>query len=84
MARRTLTDTTIAALKPRPKRYAVADPQLPGHYVRVTPRGAKSFAAVARDPRGTQIWHTVGSTSVYSIAEARELARAAIKAIQGR
>ena len=60
MARRTLTDTTIAALKPRPERYAVADPQLPGHYVRVTPGGAKSFAAVTRDPRGKQIWHTVG------------------------
>jgi integrase len=82
MARRTLTDTAISSLKSKAKRYAVADPQLPGHYVRVTPNGAKSFAAVARDPHGRQVWHTVGSTSLYNIEEARELARAAIKAIK--
>jgi integrase len=82
MARRTLTDATIGVLKPRSKRYAVADPQLPGHYVRVTPNGAKSFAAVSRDPQGKQVWHTVGSTALYKIEEARELARTAIKAIK--
>jgi len=82
MARRTLTDASIAALKPHAKRYAVADPGLPGHYVRVTPNGAKSFCAVSRDPRGKQVWHTIGSTTLYELEEARELARTAIKAIK--
>jgi integrase len=60
----------------------VPDPKLAGHYVRVTPKGAKSFVAVARDPRGKQIWHTIGSCSLFRLQEAQELARAAIKAIR--
>ena len=82
MARRTLTDLGVAALKPKAARYNFADPQLPGHYIRVTPSGGKSFAVVTRDPNGKQIWHTIGSTSLHTIAEARELAREAIKAIK--
>ena len=82
MARRALTDKAVSSLKPKAKRYAVPDPQLPGHYVRVTPNGAKSFAAVARDPSGKQVWHTIGSASLYKIDDARELARTAIKAIK--
>jgi len=58
------------------------DPKLAGHYVRVTPTGAKSFVTVARDPRGKQVWHTIGSTDLYKVEEARELARAAMKAIK--
>jgi integrase len=50
--------------------------------VRVTPKGAKSFVAVSRDPRGKQVWHTIGSTELYKVEEARELARTAIKAIK--
>jgi integrase len=82
MARRTWTDKSIAALKPRSKRYAAADPKLAGHYVRVTPGGAKSFVAVSRDPQGKQVWDTIGSTELYKLDEARELARTAIKAIR--
>jgi integrase len=82
MARRTLTDISIAALKGKPKRYAIPDPKLAGHYVRVTPLGSKSFVAVARDPRGKQVWHTIGSTDLHKLEEARELARAAMKAIK--
>ena len=82
MARRTLTDNTIENLKPKATRYAVADPKLAGHYIRVTPSGSKSFAAVARDPRGKQVWHTIGSSELYKIEDARELARIAIKAIR--
>lgn len=82
MARRTLTDNSIAALKPKTKRFAVPDPKLAGHYVRVTPNGAKSFVAVARDPRGKQVWHTIGSTQLHKLDEAREFARAAMKAIK--
>ena len=82
MARRTLTDNTIENLKPKATRYAVADPKLAGHYIRVTPSGSKSFAAVARDPRGKQVWHTIGSSELYKVEDARELARIAIKAIR--
>jgi integrase len=89
MTRRTLTDETIRQLKPKAKRYAVPDPKMAGLYVRVTPAGAKTFAAIARNPykidkhgKPSQVWHTIGSTDHYKIEEARELARAAIKAIK--
>jgi integrase len=82
MARRTLTDSMVANLKAKSARYNYADPGLPGHYVRVGTTGATSYAVVARDPDGKQIWHTIGSTTLHTIAEARELAREAIKAIK--
>ena len=51
--RKTLTDKGVAALKPRPLRYAFPDPELRGHFVRVQPSGApKSFVTVTRDPHG--------------------------------
>jgi integrase len=79
--RKTLTDKGVAALKPRPQRYAEPDPQLTGHYVRVQPSGAKSFVTVARTA-GKQIWTTIGATDVLSIGEAREKAREAIKRVR--
>ncbi len=81
MARRTLTDKSIAALKVT-KRTNIADPKLAGHYVRVTPNGAKTFAVVARDPRGKQVWHTIGSAELHKLDDAREFARVALKAIK--
>jgi integrase len=80
--RKTLTDKGVAALKPRAQRYAAPDPQLTGHYVRITPNGAKSFAAVTRDPDGKQIWTTLGATDRMTIATARELAREAITRVR--
>ena len=72
MARReTLTDNMILKLKPEAKRFTKPDPELRGHYVRVTPKGARSFVAVARDPDGKQIWATIGGCDVMTIAEAR-------------
>ncbi len=51
MARRkTLTDAMILKQKPEAKRLTMPDPELRGHYVRITPKGAKSFVAVAREP----------------------------------
>ncbi|MGB6769086.1 MAG: tyrosine-type recombinase/integrase [Methyloceanibacter sp.] len=82
MARKTLTEKGVAALKARSKLYAHPDPQLPGHYVRVTPAGSKSFVAVARDPRGKQVWITIGSAAHIGIAEARERAREAVLRIK--
>jgi Arm DNA-binding domain len=51
--------------------------------VRVTPNGAKSFVAVARDPRGKQVWHTIGSTDVFKLDDARERARQAMAIKEG-
>ena len=83
MARRkTLTDDAIASLKAKAKPYALPDPELAGHYIRVRPTGAKTFVAVARAPSGKQVWHTIGPASLYSVAEAREKAREAIKGIR--
>jgi integrase len=82
MARRTLTDATIAALKARDKRYTVSDPKFVGLVVRVTPNAVKTFYALTRNPLGKLVWHAIGSTHIYSLEEARELARAAIKAIK--
>ena len=82
MARRVWTDGTIGNLKPKRKAYALPDPALPGHYVRVQPSGNKSYVAVARDPRGKQIWHTIGSPSIFLLDDAREAARVAIQAIK--
>jgi integrase len=80
--RKTLTDAGVAALKPRPKRYAFPDPQLGGLYIRVTPSRAKSFVVVTRDPSGKQIWTTLGSVDLMNIEEARERAREVIKRVQ--
>jgi integrase len=79
---RNLTDKAVAALKPKAKQYTYADPQLPGHYVRVSPSGTRSFVAVARDPSGKQIWTTIGNTTIFDIAAARERARAIIAAVK--
>ena len=83
MARRkTLTDLQVAKLKPGAKRITLPDPELRGHYVRITTSGAKSYCAVTRDPSGKQVWASIGSIDLYSIGEARDLAREAIKRIK--
>jgi integrase len=80
--RKTLTDKGVAALKPRPKGYAFPDPELRGHYVRVRPSGVKTFTCVVRDPRGKQIWTTIGAADGLTISEARTKARKAIERVR--
>jgi len=75
MARKTLTDKGVLALKPKAKLYAHPDPQCPGHYVRVSPSGGRSYVAVARDPNGKQIWTTIGNAAHLGIDTARQKAR---------
>jgi integrase len=83
MARRkTLTDAAIASLPAKAKPYTMPDPEFPGHYIRVRPGGSKVFCAVTRAPSGKQVWHTIGASTLYTVAEAREKAREAIKAIK--
>jgi integrase len=81
--RKTLSDKGVAALKPRAARYAMPDPELRGHYVRVQPSGAKSFVAVAIDPQsGKQVWATIGAADVTSINDARARAREVVRRIR--
>jgi integrase len=82
MARNSLTNKMVASLKPRASQYTHADPHLPGHYVRVSPSGNKSFVVVARDPSGKQIWFTIGATTLHTIEAAREIARDQIRKIK--
>ena len=82
MARKALTDKMVAKIKPGTKRITLPDPELLGHYVRVTPTGAKSFCAVARDPNRKQIWATIGAVDHFTINESRERAREAIRRIK--
>jgi integrase len=72
----------VAKLKPGEKRLTLPDPELRGHYIRITTKGAKSFVAVARDPDGKQVWATIGGCDVLTIAEARDKAREAIQRIK--
>jgi integrase len=73
--RKTLSDRGVAALRPMASRYALPDPELRGHYVRVTPGGSKSFVAVASSPTGKQRWITLGPCDAMSIDAARAKAR---------
>ena len=80
-----LTDKQIAALPRKAERYTYPDPEQIGHYLRIPPRSSRAaiaFAAVARDPNGKQIWTTVGTADTIGIAQARELAREAIRRIK--
>jgi integrase len=80
--RRTMTDKGVAALKPRAQRYAISDPELRGHWIRIQPSGAKSYVAVTRTPDGKQLWTTVGTTDAMSIDAAREQARAILQRVR--
>ena len=80
--RKALTDTMVKNLKKGPKRLTIPDPDLRGHYVRVTTNGVKSYFVIARDPTGKQIWSTIKSTDDCSIDEARDKARERIKRIK--
>jgi integrase len=83
--RRGLTDKQIATLTRGDKRRTMPDPEMLGHYLRIPARSSRapiSFAAVARDPNGKQIWATVGSAGAIGIDHARDLARKAIQRIK--
>ena len=77
-----LTEKRVASLKPRPKLYVQPDPQVPGHYVRVMPSGVKSYVTIARDPRGKQVWTTLGKTTELTLDRAREEARKALQRVR--
>jgi integrase len=80
--RKVLTETQVAKLPRRAKRYVMADPVQAGLVLRVPPDGPISYAAVAWR-QGRQSWQTLGTSSTLSLDEARALARDAVRKIQG-
>jgi hypothetical protein len=82
--RETLSDHGIANLKPKEgARYIAPDPECRGLYIRVMLSGLKSFVVVARSPHGKkQVWATIGGADHFTIEQAREKAREAIKRIR--
>ena len=78
MARKTLSDRGVAALKPRAAVTLCRIPSCAGITSGFSRSGAKSFVTVARNPDGKQIWTTIGSADVVSIDEARAKAREVI------
>ena len=75
-----LTDEDIEALPAKKARYSKVDTEQRGLHIRVTPRGVKTFWAVARGPSGTQVWWKIGD-EVIGIEKARTDAKKVIKAI---
>ena len=72
--RRRLTDEGVRALPIKTKRYTYPDCELAGHYVRVTPKGAKTFYVVRKNE-----WTRIGDADAWPIEKAREKARAIIR-----
>ena len=74
---------TVANTKPDPtKRLAISDPDTRGLYVRITPKGAKTWTIVARDPAGKQVWREIGPVDEIDIEDARNRAREGVKRIK--
>ena len=74
---------TIEATKPEAaKRITISDPDTRGLYVRVTPKGVKTFTIVAINPAGKQIWAAIGDVDSVSLEDARERARDGVKRIK--
>jgi Arm DNA-binding domain len=74
-AHQILTDRMVGKIEPTDKRQMISDPELPGHYIRVTPAGAKTYCCMARDPAGKQVLTTLGRVEHMAIADAREKAK---------
>jgi integrase len=79
--RKGLSDRQIAALPRRVKRYALADPELRGHYLRIPPAGAINFTVIVKKG-GKQTWESVGTTDDLKIEQARDKARVIIRRIK--
>jgi integrase len=79
---RKMTDKGVANLKPRAAQYAVADPELRGHWIRVQPSGSRSFWAVTRNPDRKQVWSRIGPADAMGIEAAREQARGILNRVR--
>jgi integrase len=78
MPKRALSDRTLKSLKPAKagQRYEIADAVMPGLVIRVTDRGTKTFALVARYPGSSNpTRRALGEYGPLGLAEARDKAR---------
>jgi hypothetical protein len=78
--RKQLTDDDIDNLPVKKARYSKVDTDQRGLHIRITPKGAKSFWAVARGPSGEQSWEKIGD-AIIGIDKARAETKRVIKAI---
>ena len=77
-----LTDAAIRSYTPRPAQYAVGDAACPGLCLRITPKGAKTFAFAYRDKgTGKVAWLTVGRYPDVPLTKAREVVNDARKTV---
>lgn len=77
-----LTAKSVENIKPLPKgRLQIWDTALPGFGLRITEKGKKSWVVMYRY-RDRQRRMTLGSYPAFSLAEAREEARAALRSIE--
>ncbi len=72
----TLNNSIVSKAMARQKEYFLRDTQLKGFYVRVKPSGTKTFGVQGRlNPRDNPKQRTIGSSTRYTVKEAREIAR---------
>ena len=80
--RNRLSDKQLRAIPREEKRFILADPELRGHYVRVPPKGPRSYVAIARDQYGEQELTTIGTDAELTLEQARDIARERIRRIK--
>jgi integrase len=79
-----ITDRLVEQVKPAAARREIGDAIVPSLYLIVQPSGARSFAVRYRHA-GKTIKHTLGAYPKLGLADARELARSALRAVaEGR
>ena len=77
-----LTDRSLQSLKPTGERSVIWDALLPGHAVRLSARGKRSFYAVKRRPGQPQpTWVLLGAYPELSLADSRAKAREMLGAL---
>ncbi|MDL2264151.1 site-specific integrase [Synergistaceae bacterium OttesenSCG-928-I11] len=76
-----ITPSVIQNLKPQEKTYRVVDTLLKGLTIIVRPTGKKTWYVDYRRPNGTRTHHMIGTTTLFTVTEARELARDFLAAI---
>ena len=83
MRRRHLDDDAVSKLRALGKRYNQPDTELPGHYIRVSPTGVKSYWVAARGPgQKNYTWKPIGSPPTMGLAEARSRAKKLLASIR--
>ena len=81
MAKITLTEARVRALRSRKTAYDTRDGKLKAFGVRVLPSGGKRFFIHCQH-RGERIWKIVGATNAMGLAEARKRAATMLAAIR--